>query len=229
MGINRRMHWVKKTTIRYLGVSEIGVCAPKWPLTVRANDDNPLDLGVPNFQTHAYQYWQELNSLRPRLHVEPKDADYSFGTCVCENLATIGCWMLWFQFVSASFWKGNHNYWLDDFCRCGFAGTNSSGSSSVFPFSEDTVVNVIPKFQLIIIIFPSFQLIIHVFSTFSREGWEKQEDSLGCTKILGLAVASASNVGEMAEMGANPIRTGHQSGFGRIFGSDRNPGWLVKI
>jgi hypothetical protein len=32
-------------------------------------------------------------------------------------------------------------------------------------------------------------------------------------------VASASNVGEMAEMGANPIRTGHQSGFGRIFGS----------
>lgn len=69
---------------------------------------------------------------------------------------------------------------------------------------------------------------IHDFSTFSRERWKrwkKREDSLGCTKILGLAVASASNVGEMAEMGANPIRTGHQSGFGRIFGSD----WLKYI
>lgn len=185
MGINRRMHWVKKTTIRYLGVSEIGVCAPKWPLTVRANDDNPLDLGVPNFQTHAYQYWQELNSLRPRLHVEPKDADYSFGTCVCENLATIGCWMLWFQFVSASFWKGNHNYWLDDFCRCGFAGTNSSGSSSVFPFSEDTVVNVIPKFQLIIIIFPSdYSCFFHIFSWRVKKTrgfpWLYQDSGPGC-------------------------------------------------
>ena len=32
------------------------------------------------------------------------------------------------------------------------------------------------------------------------------------TQILGLAVAGASNAGEMAEMGANPIRTGHSHG-----------------
>ena len=75
-------------------------------LTARGDDGNPLDFGVPCCQTHPCQY-QELESLRPRLHVEPK---------MLMTFSEFGDYRM-----------------LDDVVHY---GTNSSGSSAIFPIQN---------------------------------------------------------------------------------------------